>query len=94
MTSTWQDPKVARTSACALGLAFAGRKDAGGVREVIDISDGEVSVLIAARDELDAIEVIEGPTRRKAERLLDAAAKEAARRLARHTSDDELDLTG
>lgn len=64
------EPLVSRVAACALGLAYARREDVDGLRELVDIAEASEEVLIAARERLTAVEVIDEETRQRADALL------------------------
>ena len=64
------DPLVSRVAACALGLAYAQREDADGLRELVDIAEEDETVLAAARGRLAGADVVDAATRRRADALL------------------------
>lgn len=64
------DPAVSKVAACALGLAYAQREDAEGLRELAGIAEGDEAVLGAARARLATVSVVDDETRERADALL------------------------
>lgn len=65
--------RLDRVGACAVGLAFAGRDDPEGLRELIDMAGGNRCLLTQARARLTELGTLDEPVRRRAAALLDAA---------------------
>ena len=60
-------------TACAVGLAYAGREDAAGLRELVEIAEAREPVLTAARRHIADVGVVDEPTRVRADALLSTA---------------------
>jgi hypothetical protein len=61
---------ISRVTACALGLAFAEREDADGLRELVGIAEAQEPVLAAARERISEVGVVDEATRARADALL------------------------
>jgi hypothetical protein len=64
-----------RVGACAVGLAFAERADTEALRELVDMADGRRSLLLRARARVGDLGTLDECVLRRADRLLEAAAR-------------------